>query len=55
MYSGKITVPPGGGGIVLLSLIFIKNYLLELFIIKIVTAAAGTPMNTANYTFNCSS
>jgi hypothetical protein len=25
--------------------------LLELFIIKIVTAAAGTPMNTANYTY----
>jgi hypothetical protein len=31
----------------LLSLIFIKNYLLQLFIIKIVTPAARTPMNTA--------
>jgi hypothetical protein len=30
----------------LLSLIFIKNYLLQLFIIKIVTPAARTPMNT---------
>jgi hypothetical protein len=33
--------------ILLLSLIFIKNYLLQLFIIKIVTPAARTPMNTA--------
>jgi hypothetical protein len=31
----------------LLSLIFSKNYLLQLFIIKIVTPAARTPMNTA--------